>query len=189
VLIPKILPANQAITRKQECFTENGNKIIHSILCKKAGIPGIKNHKKFKSTFMKRKVFLSPILLAVIGIGILTLSSARPQPGFTTARVYWYDGLECSASISVGGYTTDGTYEYQSFTATRPSGTGIVHQDYPLTYGFTHGTVYRTYQYTKGGVVHNINDYYTFAKTSSEIVDISVPIPIAEEIEDVPVEE
>jgi hypothetical protein len=138
---------------------------------------------------MKRKIFISILFIAFSGLGLLSFSSSTPQPNYSTARVYWYDGLTCSADFTVSGYVWGGGSASQSFTADHPGGLGIQHIDVVLDYPFTSGNIDVYYEYYEGGTLKVVDERWPFIKSSSEVFDILIPMSVNKINEDVPIED
>ncbi|TSA32363.1 MAG: hypothetical protein D4R64_16110 [Porphyromonadaceae bacterium] len=129
---------------------------------------------------MKRKLFLTTILLTFCGFGLLTLSSSIPAPDYSIARVYWFDGLTCDAEVHVDGYLYGGGTGSESFTATYSGSVGSPnpHKDYNLENAYTWGTIHISYYYVKNGQTIHYTNYWQFSKTSQEAFDQLIEIPV-----------
>jgi hypothetical protein len=138
---------------------------------------------------MKSKLVVSFMFFVFSGLGILSFSSSKPQPNQSTARVYWYDGLTCSADFTVSGYVWGGGSASQSFTANHPGGSGIQHIDVVLDYPFTSGNIDVYYEYYQNDTLKVVDERWPFSKSSSEVFDILIPMSVNKINEDIPIED
>jgi hypothetical protein len=145
---------------------------------------------------MKRRILLTTIIFAFCGLCLLTLQSSVPQPGYSTARVFWYSGLTCDCDFVVSGSVVGGGTATESFTATIEGAEGNTypHKDYVLEHGYISGTITRDFWYSEWTspttqVWYHIVDSKTINKAWDELFDVIMDMGIAKEANAQPIED